>query len=605
MESDQTTNTSRARHFLQDQNASENHDAARLENSFFFTGYSILLFYVVSYNSMLRDYIPFQGKWSIAACAMFFISELLVLRREGLRKYFCGKTAFGLIAILFSFAVTVHCGSTTPLVVFICIYCARRISFDAIARVAASVITLSCVLIMILAALGLIDDVIWIQGERIRHGLGMRYTTTMSHYLFFCTLLYLYIKKWLLGLWDTITILSADTAIYLLTNSRNSFGLTIAAVALAWFARAADLKTICQKMKLIMGAAIPVFAAVSICLMITFEPSIGWQNELNHVLGGRLEISNRSYLLYGIPLLGQDQDFVGQGIEEGAQKREGAITFIDNSYCNLLITKGPLFTLLLLGLLTTLMWRTALEGKYTVTFTTLLTALHALTDPQLLTLQFNVPLLLIGTELLRDESFDEGLALSKRYTNGGNEHKLMKAAIALIGIASVFMAAYIHHGDSYKPSLGVKMTYSTATTSQSVSQEPLVFETTTTTIDFKDIEGVFSEDFNHSTGDVVRSVWTADLTPLTSGIYELAVRGKGSIKVYLDDRLAINAHDVNGTEYVSSKTTFDMRAGSYHPIKVEWEGTLEEDSVHVYWRTVGNEDWHVIPYNCYSLQEQS
>lgn len=573
------------------------------ETILFLLGYAILLVYVVLFNSMLRERIPFQGKWSFVACGFFALSEFLVLHREGFRGYFFKRTTvIGISAAAVSAAVTFACGSSAPFVICFCVFCARRVPFEKIARTALWAIPLTCLIVVTCAFLGEIDDVVWVQGVRVRHGLGMRYTTTVSHYVFFCALLYIFIKRCRLNAVDTALIVSIDIAVYLLTNSRNSFTLTLVAVLLAWLVRITGFCKTCKPLRYAATSIVPLFAIISIALMIAYSPNIGWQASLNNFLGGRIEISHRSYQLYGIPLFGQDQEFVGQGIEDDGQKRDGAVTVIDNSYCNMLITKGALFTVLVLGSMTLLVWQSEDRNSKTITCIVLLVAFHSLTDPQLLTIQFDVPLLLVGCCLLgdaecRDETFATGMP-----SHEIKKENLCTAIIAAIVFSAVIIpAVLVHDYDSHRPLQGINASFYVEPRKPSSNGEAYRLDTKASVISYNNLDEFYPE-ARYRSGEL-HAIWIAKLSPLTSGEYEFAVDGDGAIRVTVDNAVLIDVRGKGNQGLTQSSKTVVMRAGSYHDLCVEWNNADGGNSLTLLWRTVGNDEWHVVPFNCFSIPD--
>lgn len=560
-----------------------------------------VLTYSILYNSMLRSFIPFQGKWSLISCGFLAVSELLTLHRVGFKVFFQQSGIIvGICSIVVSLVVTFSCGASAPFIICFFVFGARRFSFDDIARTALITIASSCVLIVACSAIGIIDDVVWVQGDRVRHGLGMRYTTTLSHYVLYCTLLQIYLRRSNLSISQTVAILSVDIAVFLLTNSRNSFGLTIIALVFAWIVRSLDSEQLCKKLSLLFTAIIPFFAVISIALMVVYSPNVGWQSKLNSFFGGRLEISHRSYQLYGIKPFGQDQEFVGQGIEDDGQKYDGPVTVIDNSYCNMLITKGSILTFMVIVALSILIWEASSNGSVVIVLIFLLVATHSLTDPQLLTLQFDVPLLLVGpcllgTEETRANELLKGIPSQEPVVDTG-----WKRAVALgVSAALLIPAYYIHSMDALRPAQGIKVVYSVE---PSEGTSTFTSESWASVISYNDFE-VSMPDASYQSGEL-HIEWNALLSPLTSGVYEFAADGEGSVVIVIDGQTVLADENLSLFNRSVSNEVVELRAGSYHPFRVVWINNNSGNSLHLYWRTVGNTEWHVIPYNCYSLPQE-
>lgn len=98
--------------------------------------------------------------------------------------------------------------------------------------------------------------------------------------------------------------------------------------------------------------------------------------------------------------------------------------------------------------------------------------------------------------------------------------------------------------------------------------------------------------------------WNALLSPLTSGVYEFAADGEGSVVVVIDGQTVLADENLSLFNRSVSNEVVELRSGSYHPFRVTWVNNHSGNSLHLYWRTVGNTEWHVIPYNCYSLPQE-
>ena len=315
-------------------------------------------------------------------------------------------TRADLIAILsfcaISFAALVS-ENRELIVVAAFILVARHFEFGAIAQIAACTIAVCCTVVIAAAMLGITLDYTWIQGGRVRHGLGFRYATYLSHFVLYFTMLVCYVKKGRIDAGVTLAIVLIDVMVFLMTGSRNSFVLTLVVLAVSGlFRRWLDLRVSYKGGAYVWAALFPVIAFASVALMVLYDPSVNLLASLNSALGGRLSISHHTYELYGITVFGQHIEWVGNGVgfDMVPETKTQGTTFVDNSYCNCLLQYGAVTLILFLAAFSLLMFKAALEGDRLTLFLLSVIAIHSFIDPWWIALRFDVFVLLIGTNLL-------------------------------------------------------------------------------------------------------------------------------------------------------------------------------------------------------------
>ena len=189
-----------------------------------------------------------------------------------------------------------------------------------------------------------------------------------------------------------LTILS--TIIFVQTNSRLTYMTTILLVFFMVYEKLLErFLPQFKKMNPIWALFIPIFLVISVFsvyITICYDPSIGWHNLLNRFLGDRLVISNRSYNIYGIPLLGNSSiEWVGQSVDVNGIKPSGAITYVDNLFFNILQQYGIVTLFAVVILCTIMMYRCYQLGDRILMMILVILALHAFFDGIIQQLQYN------------------------------------------------------------------------------------------------------------------------------------------------------------------------------------------------------------------------
>ena len=383
----------------------------------------IYLFVAVIWDSFFLFSLPAYAFSLLSAVTLIslLVVELMMLfsSLKTKTKSALIKEYLPLVGVVLIFGASSFLSSNGALLVTCAfVLTARHFSYDQIALTALIAVLSACAVIVLASLTGVIEDYVWVQrnGERVRHGLGFRYTTYLSHYLFFSFLSYVYLRRGKVGVGAALITLIGAATVFIFTNSRNSFFLTLAVLLVAmlwdkicplWDKVAYSSGKIAVLIKGISYWLLPVLCSVSVLLMVIYSPANPVLNELNKILGSRLSISHNSYETYGVTLFGQYVDFFSNGVRSSGLVRDSGqpVTFIDNSYCNILVNLGLLVLIVFVGALTLLMRKAFNNRNLLIVIIVAMVALHSVIDPWLLAIRYDVPMLLIGTYLLGSDEW--------------------------------------------------------------------------------------------------------------------------------------------------------------------------------------------------------
>lgn len=399
----------------------EHIDAYRLGKLCYLVALFSYIWYETLKLSMLLYVIPEWGMnvFRFGVLALLFASEALSLmtyiisgkwrdivgKAPAIRNSNFLKVAYAVVLLGAAVVAFVLSDVFFPVYTALFIVGARDYDFETISRWALAAL-ISCTSFCVAACMcGITENYVWIQGEgtRIRYGLGFRYATYLSHLVLYSCLLLLYIRKGRLKTWELIVSLIISITVYLYTNSRNSFVLVLISIIIAIPVSRLHIN---EKHSKILSCMAPIAFLLlvfgSIISMLLYDQSNQLLSHANVILGNRISIAHGTYAEEGISLLGQSIEMHGNALSEsGSVIREGRISFVDNSYCNILLQDGLVLFLLFVFAEAALIRNVAKQKKMIVLTILAIVAVHSAIDPWFIQTNINVFIVLIGTELLR------------------------------------------------------------------------------------------------------------------------------------------------------------------------------------------------------------
>ncbi|WP_276812759.1 hypothetical protein [Faecalibaculum rodentium] len=210
---------------------------------------------------------------------------------------------------------------------------------QAIFRILLAVQTVALTVIPLLAALGVFPNVI-MDTERIRYSLGFTWVTSAPVVFVFASILFLYLYRKKLNNWIFCFLLQLDIFLYLLTDTKMAFSvsLLVLAVAYIWWKRPDWLGFLASRWIRLFILWLPVLLTLAaLVLAMVYSESNGFLSRLNAVLSGRLANASEAWNKYGLSLFGQQITWTGQGI---TYKPSQHYLYVDCSYLNILLNYG-------------------------------------------------------------------------------------------------------------------------------------------------------------------------------------------------------------------------------------------------------------------------
>ena len=255
---------------------------------------------------------------------------------------------FAVLIIIVTFLCAVLIDDTTVILYLLMIVLARSQDFNKTCKIL-FVINLSLVVcVVMLCFVGVLDDNVVVEGDRVAHSVGFAYYSTLAYYCFFLFISGYYLisgtrKEAKKILWLLVGLLF-NVIIFKITTVRLAFICACVFVILAIFI---DLLNILKYFKVNLFIATimyPIMFAFSILL-----PFIYTKNSLlvkfDALLNGRLKFGQIAFQRYDVTLFGQLIITDTGGVNENGIN---TYFFIDSGYINLLLQKGVILCVLVL-----------------------------------------------------------------------------------------------------------------------------------------------------------------------------------------------------------------------------------------------------------------
>lgn len=356
-------------------------------------------------------YIP----GTVYKLAIAFSIFLLFVKEMFKRKYDY-RALIGLFAtILIYFIVGKMTALSSELSVSILfIYALRDVPFKKVAQTSLVVSTCLLFFIIVSAKVGIITNYIEVSGSRVRSYLGFRYALFPSMLLMDIVAIVFYLKQNKIQYWKWLLLSLSVYWVYDQTDSRLTFFssciLLACSLLIKWFPELlSKLGYVFKAFKL----TFIVNAIISFWVSFTYLNSgYSFINDLlfkvNHMLGGRLYLANKSLNLYGFGLLGRPVEWYGNGLTvEGVRNYQTYYLYVDNLYVQVLQRFGLLILGLMLSVLTLTLSKIIKKRQWVLALILILMSFHSMIDDLNFYLHNNIFWILVGALIYPDYQFSD------------------------------------------------------------------------------------------------------------------------------------------------------------------------------------------------------
>lgn len=282
--------------------------------------------------------------------------------------------------------------------IFLFIVLARRLAFSSFIKIfiLATLCGMGFVLVTYLFDLYPETDLNLFRGDgTYRYLLGYRFPTFMPNFYFHLLLCWVFLRKEKVNLCEVAIVLLINTALYHFTDTRAVFYLVNLLVVSVVITKYIDYSTLIvgRIFKFFTKYSFPVFGFIACYFQYNYDPSIDYMSHLNSILSGRLYLGKMGFDLYEINLLGNDVEFVTL-LEATLENK--AFFYIDSAYVQLILVYGILLTALILFSYVKIGFDIVRNNDKYFGLVLIFLFVHSITDPQLLSPEFNPFLLCLG-----------------------------------------------------------------------------------------------------------------------------------------------------------------------------------------------------------------
>jgi len=313
-------------------------------------------------------------------------------------SYKVNKNIFldGLLAVVFIIGYTYFQKSV---LVFIFIIMCRDVPFSLIVKSFLLASLLGMLFILCTYALSLYPKSsldLFREDGYYRYLLGYRFPTFLPNYYFHMVLGWVFLRKERIKLIEIISILVINVPIYQLTDTRAVFFLVIltcaAVMALKYGRVCYSTFILGRTFSFLTKYSFVIFAFIAIYFQYTYDSSIYWMASLNSAFSGRLFLGHMGFELYNITPFGNLVEFVTMLEVTGKNK----FFYIDSAYVQLLLVYGVIIFSLILIAYTRIGYEIIKRNDKYFGLVLILLFAHSLTDPQLMSPEFNPFMMCLG-----------------------------------------------------------------------------------------------------------------------------------------------------------------------------------------------------------------
>ena len=347
--------------------------------------------------------------------AIAFSIFLLFIKEMFKRKYDYRALIglFATILIYFIVGKMTVLGSEVPVSILF-IYALRDVPFKKVAQTSLVVSTCLLFFIIVSAKVGIITNYIEVSESRVRSYLGFRYALFPSMLLMDIVAIVFYLKQNKIQYWKWLLLSLSVYWVYDQTDSRLTFFssciLLACSLLIKWFPELlSKLGYVFKAFKL----TFIVNAIISFWVSFTYLNSgYSFINDLlfkvNHMLGGRLYLANKSLNLYGFGLLGRPVEWYGNGLTvEGVRNYQTYYLYVDNLYVQVLQRFGLLILGLMLSVLTLTLSKIIKKRQWVLALILILMSFHSMIDDLNFYLHNNIFWILVGALIYPDYQFSD------------------------------------------------------------------------------------------------------------------------------------------------------------------------------------------------------
>ena len=309
----------------------------RLGQAAYLTAFALWAIVALLKYTFWRDKIPMT---EISEIVQYIVLVLLLIKLVCDFPYDC-RNLCGLF-LLMLFMTIAYAGKKLPFaVMFALIFAARGVDLKKILKLSFVLQLLVFGVTVLASQTGILQDYIWEEGTRYRHGLGFTHCMLASHFGLFLSVVYLAIVGKMTVL-RALVIAAGNYILFRLTDGKTDFYLSILLIPLGFLFGNLGQKLKKEKLLGIMASVVPMFLLFfSYAVTKAYDAADpGWER-INQVFNNRLSLGNRALNQYGWNLFGHKISWVGASSLYYDPTK--VYNYVDNAFLMMLLTYGAVF----------------------------------------------------------------------------------------------------------------------------------------------------------------------------------------------------------------------------------------------------------------------
>lgn len=321
-------------------------------------------------------------------------------------KSYSGKTYLKiLLLVVLCFIVGKISNNRTFIQYLILIIGAYNIPFRKIAKSVLLAEGIAVFLIIVMSLANVIPNRVYerTNSDVARYSLGFKYATYPAIYIWYFTLLYLYIRNNKTKYWEYGILLALNVVMYILTDSRNEVICSVLIMLLVIVYNKIQSKKNKGILQLSAKWSMIVLTIISLLLSLNYSYKNETMREINKFSSDRLYLSKKALDNYGIKLFGNRIEWIGLSMIHFGNYNKKEFNYVDVSYLNILINYGVIMLLLILYAFYKITKNEIKKGNSFICCFILVIAIHSFINPQLFQITYNIFILLFVDLIIAPE----------------------------------------------------------------------------------------------------------------------------------------------------------------------------------------------------------
>lgn len=304
----------------------------------------LLMYWVYAYLSILDASLLSFGlvmrilRWGVTIGGLFLFC--LMYMNKGMS---IGRLIL-ISSVLILFFIAAETTDRSYLIVYaVFIILSSRCKFEDVVRTSLFSASIALITILALCGLGVLTDYIYYQsGNREAHCFGFAYYSTFPFIVFYCSAMFLYLKKEKATLLNYIVIALINILMYRATTLRLTFYLTFILIGIDFLlVKIKKINLDNKVITVVSGLLFPIGTIITYLVMLFYNGSDVRWTTINLALNGRIRLMHRGFLQYPISLFGNSIEMEGNNVLRATTN----YFYIDSGFAFSLLGYGLLFTI--------------------------------------------------------------------------------------------------------------------------------------------------------------------------------------------------------------------------------------------------------------------